>query len=208
MLQRIYTDDGHGDGRFTWAGMKYVRGTFQTSDFSEPLAGPLLQCIVASRRKTTDLMNANLDRQEADLHKPIRETDRNWVNNEMKARTRSELVAWHYAFYTVLTPYLPSIALEAEKTLSDRDGAMVGIALELYHRKHGEYPQSLAALTPDCLPELPKSRFTGAAMRYEIKGGKPRVYSVQRWHEMGELHVDERILFPPPLPQVHEDDDP
>ena len=66
----------------------------------------------------------------------------------------------------------------AERYLGDRDGLLVGIALEAYHRRHGRYPATLGELTPDLLPAVPADRITGDPVRYRLVDGEPIVYSV------------------------------
>ena len=52
------------------------------------------------------------------------------------------------------------------------------VALELYKRRHGSYPTSLEQLTPGLLPAVPLDRFNGKPLRYELRDGKPLLYSV------------------------------
>jgi len=51
------------------------------------------------------------------------------------------------------------------------------VALEQYRRDHERLPESLDALVPEYLPEVPPDPFCGAPMRYEITDGGYRLYS-------------------------------
>ncbi|MDD3119566.1 MAG: hypothetical protein PHQ27_10325 [Victivallales bacterium] len=44
------------------------------------------------------------------------------------------------------------------------------LALHLYRHRHGSYPDTLAALTPAILPQLPVDPMTGQALQYARKG--------------------------------------
>jgi hypothetical protein len=65
-----------------------------------------------------------------------------------------------------------------ERYLGRRDGILVAIALELYRRQYGSYPDSLDQLTPALLPHVPADRITGQPLRYRLIDGKPIVYSI------------------------------
>ena len=64
-----------------------------------------------------------------------------------------------------------------ERCAGKRDGALIGIALELYHREHGSWPESLDELTPAFLPEAPIDRINGGPLTYRLIDGQPVVYS-------------------------------
>ena len=51
-------------------------------------------------------------------------------------------------------------------------------ALELYRLRQGAYPESLDALVPDYLPEMPLDPFAGKAFRYRRTDDNFRLYSV------------------------------
>jgi hypothetical protein len=52
------------------------------------------------------------------------------------------------------------------------------LALEMYHRHHGQYPQSVQELVPELLPIVPLDRITGDPVKYRVIDGRPVVYSV------------------------------
>ena len=67
--------------------------------------------------------------------------------------------------------------------MGHRDGIVAGIALELYRRQHGEYPQTLDVLVPQYLPQVPADRINGEAVKYRLVNGKPLIYSVGADHD-------------------------
>ena len=55
--------------------------------------------------------------------------------------------------------------------------AKLGIALQLYHAQHGNYPEKLNVLVPDYLDELPKDPFSNQPFVYQKKGTGYVLYS-------------------------------
>ena len=51
-------------------------------------------------------------------------------------------------------------------------------ALQVYYIDHGEYPESLDALVPDYMPEVPIDPFTGDPMVYRQEGEPYTLYSL------------------------------
>ena len=60
----------------------------------------------------------------------------------------------------------------------ERDGVLVGLALELYHREYKKWPATLDELSPRWLPQLPVDRITGQPLRFKVVDDRPLVYSV------------------------------
>ena len=67
----------------------------------------------------------------------------------------------------------PAVAKTLNKALiaqSSRDLAVLGIALERYRLAKGEYPESLASLSPDWLKQIPKDVYSGQDLHYRRDG--------------------------------------
>ena len=180
LLQRIYTDDGHGDGRLTFAGVLALGhgwGNFLTYDSKLiRIISPALMAASLSRKEVLRECDAVFDRAEAGLHAPLRMSG--VVDFHRNAWGASALSAAKFAPLNLIAPHLPGAAVDAERYLGQRDGLVTGIALELYRRRHGSYPETLQQLSPDLLPAVPADRITGDPVRYRIVNGKPLVYSV------------------------------
>jgi hypothetical protein len=58
-----------------------------------------------------------------------------------------------------------------------RNGTRLVAAIEAYRRENGGYPQSLDAIDPSILPEMPKDPFTGSSFNYTRQPGGYRLYS-------------------------------
>lgn len=179
-LQRIYTDDGQGDGRLTFAGVLALGqnwGNILTYDSKLiRIISPALMAASLSRKELLQEYNAVIDRAEAGLHAPLRMSG--VIDFDRERWYASTLSAAKYAPLSLIAPHMSRIAVTAERYLGRRDGLVTGIALELYRRKHGSYPETLQQLTPDLLPAVPADRITGDPVRYRIVNDKPLVYSV------------------------------
>lgn len=57
------------------------------------------------------------------------------------------------------------------------DGCRLTVALARYRLKHGAYPQTLDALVPEFLAELPIDRYSGKPFLYKLTDGKPLLYA-------------------------------
>jgi hypothetical protein len=116
--------------------------------------------------------------EEARFRLPIRQVDMNKLGSQITALKNSPVDRVRYAILLELMPNFSNTQECCEIYLGKRDGALVGIALELYHRRHGKYPAALAELTPELLPAVPADRITGEPVKYRLIDGKPVVYSV------------------------------
>ncbi|REJ70643.1 MAG: hypothetical protein DWQ31_00400 [Planctomycetota bacterium] len=56
----------------------------------------------------------------------------------------------------------------------------VAFALALYRADEGEYPETLDALVPELLDELPGDLFSGEGLKYQRRGAGYLLYSVGR----------------------------
>ncbi len=187
LVQRVYTDDGNGDGRLTPEGIKMLSSVL-SSAFSTDLTivqgqefgnvlGPAMMLGMASRKELTEQYEQMMDTHRAYSMKPlwekpyvesIDEQISNWPNSKRRK----------YALICQLMPAMGAVRRTGEKIRSLREGVLVGIALELYKRKHGDWPSSLSELVPTYLPSVPLDRLTGGPVRYAITENGPVVYSV------------------------------
>jgi len=71
-------------------------------------------------------------------------------------------------------------------------GVLTGIALEVYHRDYGEWPDTLDELLPGYLTKVPVDPMTGEPALYRVVDGWPMVYSVggDRDDDQGRLPVN------------------
>jgi len=78
----------------------------------------------------------------------------------------------------MLVPAVTNVADAFGRATSLLEGAQAAVAVERYRLKHGDVPQTLAALVPEFLPAVPTDPFTGGAMRYSVEEFSYAIYSV------------------------------
>jgi hypothetical protein len=193
-IQRVYTDNGHGDGRlalqvtndqnlFQLIESVSAGGNATASMFSN--AGiafftlPAANMVIASRKEMTDEYDRITDRALARLGEPYW----SWkgdpsLDSEVKALTDGTISRFRYLFVLLLTPSYDTFLNRVVASDGNRDGVFIGLALELYHREHNKWPESLSELSPKYLPTLPADPITGKPLHYKIVNDRPIVYSV------------------------------
>jgi hypothetical protein len=214
-IDRLYTDDGSGDGRLTPQGFaELVRGwrnpfvpqslaLSRAASWVNPepdklrkavarLVVPASPLLVASRREATEAVDRLMAIAEANLARPRWQAD--WREYHQLYREWTCSAANRLRYAAVTFPAVDSAHEEAEEYLGNRDGVLVGIALAMYRREHGgQLPETLDALVPGLLPAMPFDRMTGQPVQYRVVEGKPLVYSVGPDHDDdgGRIPLDE-----------------
>jgi len=137
----------------------------------------LMLATVAGRRETHDVARHWLDRWEAERRGPLWQWQPSSAQAEIKAVSARLSQKLRFFPLVLLLPGLDDAFLVSELRTQEHDAAWAAIALELHHRRTGEWPASLDELTPDLLPKLPIDRFTGEPLRYCLVEGRPLLYS-------------------------------
>jgi hypothetical protein len=182
LVQRMYTDGGHGDGRLTpqgLAAMKFLStGASSMNDVLNSRAmSPAYMIVGPSRRQTVARIEKMFEEESANLRRPMRQIDPAFWNPQT-AQVRPEPLAYLTRLPLLIMDPSGAFRLSAERYLGERDGTLVGLALELYRRHNrGEYPDSLAALAPKYFPSVPQDRVVGGPIHYRVVDGSPIIYS-------------------------------
>ncbi len=191
-LQRIYTDDGNGDGRMTYKGWKLLVSGFDyavigesgdgyspTENLKELAVLPGVGVVMASRKQMSDEYDRLMNMTHASMHVPLHEMPHSGAEQIIIDRMESFSVdRFRYGMASILMPAMNVVRHLIERAQAAREGVLFGIALELYRREHSRYPETLDALTPKYLPELPIDRMTGEPLKYRLIDGRPVIYSV------------------------------
>lgn len=185
LIQRLYTDDGRGNGRITSEGMKWLL-SISTGYYPEHLREtqwyskavlPGTTLLMANRRDMLAKYNEIMDRMERESAMPLwQRTDT--VNSELAMMMGDSLQWVRYAPVVLMTPAIGHAATEGDKTAMKRDATLAAIAMILHHRRHGAWPQSLDELAPQLLPQVPLDRYDGQPLRYTVRDGSPVLYSI------------------------------
>ena len=205
-VQRLYTDDGDGDGRLTAQGLSAL-GLTNGTDGAELLA-PIAGLVIAGRRAYADEYRRLLAIVEAEFARPLWRRDEARLGRETGAGTETLVHRLRYPLIGLLIDAYSRVGTRPELVSQERDAICVAIALELYRRRHGAWPATLAELIPDLLPEIPLDRYDGAPLRYQLIQGKPVIYSVGKdGNDDGLLPRDgDLVLWPILRPQWGEPD--
>lgn len=184
IIQRVYTDDGHGNGHVTAEGMRQLLSLTSDSGGSEievlpnPL-GPITAAVIADRASMTAKYSEFMAQMEANADVPMWEYDEHaQLTPRIEVFLAEPINRVRYLPLAILLPAIDAATRTAESAVLRRDGLLAGLALELFRRDHGAYPESLDALVPAYLPAVPPDRFTGEPLHYRLIDGQPRLWSV------------------------------
>lgn len=195
LLQHYFTDDGHGDGHFIGAhwdrfesdvyGMTGVYGLagLDNSTWAGASAraavAPAITTLMGSRREQRELYDRLMDRMVAQHEVPLWLSAEDKVGGDIRRMMEaSHLTQIKYLPVAVFLPALGAARQTVERHSAHAEGVMLGLALELYRRETGGYPDALDALVPHYIPELPIDRITGGVLRYRVGDSGPLIYSV------------------------------
>ena len=185
MVQRVYSDDGNGGGHLTYEGLQTLMMFTSMSDSSAEMIvgpsplGPITAALVADRASLRQKYDAFMDKLEIRASTPMWEYDTHpRVSDEVELLAASPIDRVRYFPIVVMMPALDRATEVGQRVAQSRDGVLTGIALELYRRSRGSYPDALDQLTPGFLPAVPPDRFTGGPIAYAISDGQPRLWSV------------------------------
>ena len=187
IVQRVYTDDGEGDGRMTVEGLRLLTqltsiwGMDEPPVQSEALAAalsPAVGFIMPSRRAIVEDYERLMAQFESEASRPLWERGISQGEQMIETRREGALSRIQHLLSTVLLPALGKVHITSEKAIMRRDALLAAIALELHHRRHGAWPATLDELVPELLPAVPPDRFDGQPLRYALIDGKPVLYCI------------------------------
>lgn len=187
VLQRMYSDDGTGDGVFIpWAFAEFAplidgldRGTERGSSPIALAVGPLAY-LAPSRRESIEQHARWLAAIEEDSSRPWwdgrRSVDR--IEQEVLFPNRNAPILG--GGNVLLGLLLPAVSKANDSLAAQRfdlDGAAIAIALARFHAIHGAWPKSLDALVPEFLSDVPIDPETDLPYRYLLRAAGPVVWS-------------------------------
>ena len=190
-IQHIYTDDGHGNGHLdyrAWAQfaneMLTVEDTYEGRSalsiwVSDYALSPAVVLYAVDRREMVRMTEYHYSLAAKDQTTPIWEQPESLSDQALIQLEGEGTFPWsRYGVLTSAMASLGSLRSNAHRYMAKADGVLTGLALELYRRDHGDYPDTLDTLVPHYLPEVPIDRITGDPIRYRVVDGRPIVYSV------------------------------
>lgn len=178
-LQRVYTDDGDGNGRVNADGVRFLQ-TLAAAHNPSPLDSvidPLAVALIADRATTRREYNLLLNEAITAARTPVW----TWAQAPGAAiQAREQDFMWRQRFPLIqsLMFAISRTAISEHRLNQTRDASLTMIALTLAKRRTGSYPATLDELTPDLLPAPPLDMFDGKPLRYALIDGEPVIYSI------------------------------
>ncbi|MCA9287893.1 MAG: hypothetical protein KDA05_04865 [Phycisphaerales bacterium] len=183
-LQRLYSDDGSGNGVVTREGMRELARMF--TDFgpippemnlASDALGPIQSAVVADRASMQAMYERFIGQAERAARTPMWAHDDLAMDADIEQMAGDPIQRTRYMLVYLLMPALNRAALSGEDLLQRRDATIVALAIELHRRRTGAHPAALDEVPAAILPSVPRDRFTGEAIGYALVDGRPVVYS-------------------------------
>ncbi len=176
-VQRVYTDDGDGDGLLIFAEVGQYMAPVSPIDFSTRCISAWLMLnpdTFVTRAEAIDLANGRIDRAIAHAERPWYERGdlpaiAPFLTEQEKQR-RLGVASFAGAYHRVVGSN-DSFELRAR-------GMTLMLALETHRARHGAYPEQLIAIEADLVDPLPHDPFTGEHYGYRREGAgtEPQAY--------------------------------
>tara|TARA_R110002073_G_scaffold207517_1_gene367415 strand:- start:8372 stop:10429 length:2058 start_codon:yes stop_codon:yes gene_type:complete len=164
LLQRAYTDDGHGNGRITMEGMDLLAGyTGAQHDYFElaqsPMryaTGPLSLAVTPGRKTEYTRYHTMMDtiQRVAKLgpqYMPLISHQEDILEEQTKI-----IPGVQYSLVDVMMPAVGSAVNRSFHAHQEHDAILAMLAIEIYTIDHNQLPETLEDLTPTYLPTIPK----------------------------------------------------
>ncbi|QDT94616.1 hypothetical protein V144x_00460 [Gimesia aquarii] len=206
-LQKTYTDDGTGNGRFTPHGFQLLEGLAEhskqsrslfASTFAVPadpreqqthvtqantfhlLAAPVATMIAGRKEMQAELIHLNklLWKQRTNALTADPSVDSEYIT-EYRRLLDSPSLRLKYLPALIMMPNeeAPTFWSQTPRHQVQRDAALIMIAAERYRQQHGQFPKTAEELVPAFLPAVPIDPYTNKPLRYSIKEGHPMINS-------------------------------
>jgi len=195
MVQHAYTDNGRGDGHLTSDGLKlflFWLDATRPPDRTALAAGPAFGMFGPSRAELTGKYDQLMAMVQADAMLPLWKRGKSPVEAEIDRIKSSFTESVRFLPLALRMRELGRVSVGGEVLTQRVDATLVAIALQLYRRRHGEWPSELEALVPLFLPRVPPDRYDGGLLKYILRNGEPVLYVV------GTDRDDDHGRTPPP----------
>ena len=180
-IQRIYSDDGEGDGLLL---LRYASGVGVAGATIRPtgaemvasfLLGPVVGRFGLSRSRATSIYHTTIDAWEAEARKPPHEVDRRVLEHAV-GRPIEELGGLEYFPLAVLVPLMGPVQNTETLTRLHGDLALMACRLELARRDGLTWREGFDRLAS--AGEVVLDPFDGRSVRFEVIDGRPTIWSI------------------------------
>ena len=214
VVQRVYTDDGHGDGRFApqWKQLRLISAlesisagndgkkqgaTTQFTLLASFLSQPFAFYAIAGRKEALDHYDASIKRLASQPNDSL--NDAVTASAIADEKFVKSMTAYGARFFLegILMPALGEVAFNFQIERANRDACVISIAAELYHRANKKWPESAADLAPLCNGKTPQDPWNGKPILMETDANGFRMWSVGRdgVDDRGNLKKSTQVEF-------------
>ncbi len=178
LLQRVYTDNGNGDGNIIplESGQMLQEAEFSTGDSSvtsltPALFAPIIDVFASSRKELREEYDRRMDIMEQYIGVPLYELMAlpNAFGEQLHEAPSSTIDP--YFLVNLLMPALDQAILQGEYTRAKRDATLATLYAAQVFNKTGEWPTDLASAGV-------VDAWSGAPFLIKMKNGSPVLYSV------------------------------
>ncbi len=183
LVQRVYSDDGHGNGHVTLKGLKAMGEVFAWYGggySSGPVGTAGMLVFSAPRKAMVKRYDEYVDQYDAlAAQNPWqREQNVNDLERELDVLGQSALARARYGMLWMILPSRGNATRAFDEANARRDATIVAIALHRYWKNHGQFPETLEALVPAFVPRLALDPVDGKPLRYVLGDTGPILYSL------------------------------
>ena len=184
MIQRIYSDDGNGDGRITAVGMEILivrkamglnRTPYKQSWLDIPIAWPVSLFTAPSRKEMELLVDEAFEEVEKHFQLTMRQELESDFDLEEILDEKDETGFLHKIFGAFV-----GLNQARETKIARQDAVLLALAIYRFKRDREKWPTKLDQLTNDWIDRTPIDRINGNPLRFTIKEDAPIVYSIGR----------------------------
>jgi len=153
---------------------------FQDLDWNPALkkANPWYDRLVAAFKNTDHNERIRATKELEDEIQLLRKKLATELMGRIAESKESRVLATYDMTRCLLTPVLLKIQISADQVEQHQRHLQLAIALALYHREKGLYPEKLSELIPKCLSTIPLDLFSGKDVIYFRTAKGYRLYSV------------------------------
>lgn len=186
LLQRVFTDDGDGDGVLLMGELaKYAKVKRTIESSSSGLGGETMEQIIGAmsapagalwlegRRDTLARYDAYFQEMDRLAGLPLWEFDydpEKWFDGRPETSRRR--------VFTLFAPAADKLIATQKLMISTMQATRVVVALNRFKLERGHWPVGLDELVPAFLRAIPRDPYDGHALRYELREGAPVVWSI------------------------------
>lgn len=185
MIQRVYTDDGKGNGRITPNGVRFISQWQRQLDpqlssiqgepvieLLRPVVTPVTLLVSASRREISQKLDELMDRVDADLAQPF------WLAEHFDIDTEIKQQSEKFYLLEMLFPAVRQVRNALDRTIARREAVVAALAIHRHHREYGEWATEYEQLVPEFVAQFPVDQINGGPLKFRRDDAGITIYSV------------------------------